>query len=628
MEYGEILSLVGPHAAVQQVEAGVRLLEQNGPVGEVLFVAEGEVELVLSGLPPVVLDRRGPGGVVGAEWVTTGRPATCNVVTTRNTRLLSISKAKLFELLAESGPFAQYLLVRAMEGKLAVQEAAGRMHTRSNQLEAHIARQVDNQYGDLVGSSRALEALRREMEAHAGSTDPLLITGEPGVGKELIAATIHLSGSRRTETFVVINGTEWQAEMWREKVEVAAGGTLLVRGIDTLPPEGLAAVNALCVRAAPDRPRLMATLTERPGGRGGRIAPWDSVPTLRVPALRERKADIPDLAKSFLRELNAAYGATDEPISSEAMRMLIAFPYLSGNVAELRGVIQHAAHLAGGGEIRPEHLRLGARGSRPGRPIVGIALGGGVVRGMAHIGVLQVLTAEGIPIDLVAGTSVGSLVGAVFAGGFDLQELERLAPTLSWPKLVGPVWPKDGMLSNAKLGAFVESLIGPKRVEELPVQYAAVAVDRISGDEVILRDGPVGIAVRASTAIPGLFAPVMRGGQQLIDGGLVNNVPASVVRSMGADVVVGVDVRDYNYFNPGDAGGLVTSFLRGYDIMIHRAAQSELEWADVPIFATKAGGNPYGFKMARELIEAGREQARLAVPAIREALHRAEVRVS
>ena len=213
-------------------------------------------------------------------------------------------------------------------------------------------------------------------------------------------------------------------------------------------------------------------------------------------------------------------------------------------------------------------------------------------------------------------------------GGFDLAELERMAPTLSWPKLVSPSWPSGGMLNSTKLGRFLESLIGPQKIEELPISYAAVAVDQATGDEVILRDGPVSTAVRASAAIPGLFQPIERDGRRLIDGGLVNNVPASVVRSMGADVVIAVDVRDYNYFSNADGGGLLLSFLRGYDIMIHRAAQSELEWADVPIMATKPGVNPYGFAMAKELIQAGREQADRALPAIRAAVRMAEGRVS
>lgn len=626
MELQELLDLLGPLATERRVEAGARVVEQGASVSEVLFVADGEVTLVLSGIPPVVLGRRGPGEAVTGEWVVSKQTAPCDVVAGCDTRLLALSEDSLYEAFAESRRFARHFLERTLHGAVAVQQVASQMYVRSNRLEAQIARQVDGEYGDLVGPSRPMAELRKAVQIHADTADPLLLVGEAGVGKELVAATIHLSGPRRNEPLVTMRGAEWRTDLWQERMEIATGGTILIFEVDGLPPEALPAVTALCKRLGPDRPRLIGTITETPGQKARRTSPWDGTPVLRIPPLRERKADIPDLARAFLRDLNAIYGVTDDPISSEAMRLLIAYPYLSRNVTELRDVITHAAHLAVGGVIRPEHLRLGQHSARPGRPVVGVALGGGVVRGMAHIGVLQVLQEEGIHIDLVAGTSVGSLVGAVFAGGCDLRELERLAPTLSWPKLVGPVWPKDGMLSNAKLGAFVDKLIGAKNIEELPIPYAAVSVCRITGEEVILRDGPVGTAVRASTAIPGLFAPIDRDKRQLIDGGLVNNVPASVVRSMGADVVIGVDVRDYNYFNPGKDGGLLMSLLRGYDIMIHRAAQSELEWADVPVFATREGVNPYGFKMAGELVEAGREQARLAIPAIRAAIHRAEVK--
>ncbi|HYG57442.1 MAG TPA: patatin-like phospholipase family protein, partial [Symbiobacteriaceae bacterium] len=535
MQNQDLFDLVSPHAEIRQVPAGTRFLAQGSAAETVLIVASGEVELVLPGIPPVVLDRRGTGEVLCAEWAMTGEAATCDLVACQETRLLAVGKERLYQLLAESRDFAEHFLARALEGKLAVQQAAGRMHSRTNKLEAFIARQAEQEYGDLLGSSRAAESLRAAVREQAARLDPLLLIGETGTGKELAAAEVHQHSGRHTEPFIVVHGSEWRADLWRDKVEVAAGGTLVLADLDELPNEALPVVGALCVRAAPDRPRLIATMTERPGAPARPPAPWHGVPSVRIPPLRDRKADIPDLARAFLRELNAAYGATDEPIGSEAMRLLISYPYLSGNVAELRGVITHAAHLASGRPILPEHLRLGVHAWHPGRPVVGIALGGGVVRGMAHIGVLQVLQAESIPIDLVAGTSVGSLIGAVFAGGFALAELERLAPTLSWPKLVGPVWPRDGILTNVKLGAFVEQLVGAKRIEDLPIGYAAVAVDRASGGEVILRQGPIGQAVRASTAIPGLFTPVMHESRELIDGGLVNNVPASVVRSMGAD---------------------------------------------------------------------------------------------
>lgn len=621
----EAISLVVPAAVLSRSAAAGETVVEQGSTGNTVFViAEGEVELVLPGLPPVTLDRRGPGSILGAERALSGKPAPCALVAATDVKLLVLDRTALLRLCQEHQAFAEHVLLGAMDGVHAIAAAAQSMSARTNLLEAHIAQKVDDAYGEQLGDSPAMRALRQEIARLSQSEHPVLIAGEAGVGKELAAVHLHLGGRRRTEAFIAIDAAEWTADTWRDQVAMAAGGTILIQGIDQLPAEGVAPVGALCTRAALDKPRLIATLTVKPGTFPQLPWPWSTVAQVRVAPLRERKSDIPELAKAFLREQNAVYGATDEPITSDAMRLLIAYPYLGGNVAELRGVIGHAAHLARGGAIQPEHIRLGASPRHLGRPVVGLALGGGVVRGMAHIGVLQVLQEERIPIDLIAGTSVGSLVGALFAGGMPLDDLERLAPTLSWPKLVGPAWPRQGLLSNAKLGRFVETLIGPKRIEALPVSYAAVAVDRDTGHEIILRDGLVSDAVRASTAIPGLFQPVPRGQQQLIDGGLVNNVPASVVRSMGADVVIAVDVRDYNYFAPGDQGGLALSFLRAYDIMINKAANSELEWADIPIHATCPGANPYGFKMAGALIEAGRQQARQAVPVIREALHRAE----
>ncbi|HWI62857.1 MAG TPA: patatin-like phospholipase family protein [Symbiobacteriaceae bacterium] len=604
--------------------AGETIVDQGDTGNSVFMIAEGEVQLVLPGAPPVTLDRRGAGSLLGEEHALLGKPTPFSVIAATEVKLLVLDAEKILRLCRENTEFAEYVLLGSMNGLHAVAAAAQHMYDRTNLLEAHIAENLDDTYGELLGESHIIQTLRSELTRLSNSGEPVLVVGEAGVGKQLAAAHLHLDGRRRTEAFVVLDAAEWQADRWSDQVLMAAGGSILIKGIDRLPAEGVAPVGALCTRAVSDSPRLIATATVKPGTVPQLPWPWGTITRVRVPSLRERRPDIPELARAFLRELNAAYGATDEMISSDAMRLLVAYPFVGRNVAELQGVITHAAHLAQGGVIQPEHIRLGADVRRLGRPVVGLALGGGVVRGMAHIGVLQVLHEEGLPIDIIAGTSVGSLVGAVFAGGVSLDELERLVPTLSWRKLVGPTWPQVGLLSNVKLGRFVESLIGPKRIEELPISYAAVAVDRDSGQEIVLRDGPVALAVRASTAIPGIFQPVPRGNRLLIDGGLVNNVPASVVRSMGADVVIAVDVRDYNYFAPGQKGGLLLSFLRAYDIMINKAAHSELEWADIPIRATCPGANPYGFKMAGALIEAGREQARLALPAIREALHNAE----
>lgn len=628
MGWDQILALVTQTGAARRdLAAQSQLFERGASLTELYLITEGEIEYLLPGSPPITLARRGPGAFVGEEFLLTGRPAQYEALCRTPVSVMELSRAELYGLIHASEEFAEFFLEREMEERLAIQTTTRQMQERSNLLEAHIAQQEAKHHGDLIGQSPPMVALRAALGAQGERTEPLVMVGEPGAGKELAAIHLHTHGARRTEPLVSIHASEWNEGRWAELVAMAAGGAILIKEISALPAVAVDVVGALCREADATAPRLIATVTERPGAELSLPAPWERVTQIRVPALRERKVDIPEVARAFVKAVDTQYDSVEESITSEAMRRLVAYPYLQRNVAELRAVITRAAHLAGGEPIGPEHLMLGDHGRRE-RPLVGLALGGGVVRGMAHIGVLQVLQAEGIPIDFVAGTSVGSLVGAAFAGGVDLQELERLVPTLSWPKLVAPSWPRNGMLNSTKLGRFVDSLIGKRQIEELEIPYAAVAVDHATGEEVILREGPVSLAVRASAAIPGLFQPINMDGRRLIDGGLVNNVPASVVRSMGADIVIAVDVRDYNYFDPGEQGGLIVSFLRGYDIMIHRAARTELEWADVAIQATKAGSNPYSFKLAQALIEAGREQARQALPTIRRALVQAEAWVS
>src|SRR6202171_1870298 len=177
------------------------------------------------------------------------------------------------------------------------------------------------------------------------------------------------------------------------------------------------------------------------------------------------------------------------------------------------------------------------------RPTLGIALGSGSARGWAHIGVLRALTEAGIAPDFVAGCSMGAMVGAAFAAG-RIEELEAWALSLGWRRVVGLVDVglrgrviKGDRLLNIYQGQFVECPFS-----ELSVPFAAVATDLATGQEVWLREGKVSDAVRASCAVPGLFQPVLRGGRYLIDGSVVNPIPVSLCRAMGADVVIAVDL--------------------------------------------------------------------------------------
>ncbi|MCE1162563.1 MAG: patatin-like phospholipase family protein [Thiomonas sp.] len=179
------------------------------------------------------------------------------------------------------------------------------------------------------------------------------------------------------------------------------------------------------------------------------------------------------------------------------------------------------------------------------RPRLGLALGGGAARGMAHLGVLRALAEAGIEVDIIAGCSIGALVGAVAASG-STDGLEATFKTFDWRKTLSffdVVFPRAGLIDGAKVTALVREHLPDTRIEALPIRFAAIATDLRSGAEVVLRSGDVIDAVRASIAVPGIFTPVRAEGRVLVDGGLSNPVPVSVVRAMGADRVIAVDLN-------------------------------------------------------------------------------------
>jgi len=174
----------------------------------------------------------------------------------------------------------------------------------------------------------------------------------------------------------------------------------------------------------------------------------------------------------------------------------------------------------------------------------GLALGSGSARGWAHIGVIQALAEAGINIDYIAGTSIGSVVGSVFAAG-NLNALEEVAVRLDWKQiayLFDVVLPKSGLIDGKKVAGFVRNHLSEINIEELPIPFCAVSTDLNTGEEVVIREGGIIEAVRASISIPGIFTPVRNNGRILVDGGLVNPVPVSVVKEMGADFVIAVDL--------------------------------------------------------------------------------------
>ena len=176
-------------------------------------------------------------------------------------------------------------------------------------------------------------------------------------------------------------------------------------------------------------------------------------------------------------------------------------------------------------------------------PVIGLALGSGAARGWAHLGVLQELAREGITPQIIAGCSIGAFVGAAAASG-DLVKLVRWAETLKWQDVVSllDVSLRGGLIKGQKLIDFFERNFVDRDFTELDLRFACVATELGTGREIWLHEGSVSAAVRASIALPGLMTPVLHEGRMLVDGGLVNPVPVSLCRAMGADVVIAVDL--------------------------------------------------------------------------------------
>lgn len=176
---------------------------------------------------------------------------------------------------------------------------------------------------------------------------------------------------------------------------------------------------------------------------------------------------------------------------------------------------------------------------------VGLALGSGSARGWSHIGVIRALEEAGVTVDYIAGTSIGALVGAVYASGrIDLLEdaVQQFSRKIIL-SLSDPVLPKSGLIDGVKIADFIHKYVLDEPIERLPLPLAIIATDLNTGDEVVLKEGNTIEAIRASISLPGIFKPVRKDNYLLVDGGLVNPVPVRTVREMGADFVIAVDLN-------------------------------------------------------------------------------------
>jgi NTE family protein len=253
------------------------------------------------------------------------------------------------------------------------------------------------------------------------------------------------------------------------------------------------------------------------------------------------------------------------------------------------------------------------------KPKVALVLGGGAARGFTHIGVIRALEQEKIPIDLIVGSSVGSLIGAIYAYEKNSFELEWTAFMLEKDSIfdygIMNAFSGMGFAKGEKLEAFVKSKVPVANIEDLKIPYAAVATDLNRGTRVVLDKGPVATAVRASSAIPGVFQPVSHQGKMLVDGGVVDNIPVAVAREKGADIVIAVDIGEQVInFNIVD---VIDVMLQSISIMGAENAKYKKKDADVLISPKVGDVGMLDFTQKKRCMMAGIDSTQNMMPEIK-----------
>ena len=251
-------------------------------------------------------------------------------------------------------------------------------------------------------------------------------------------------------------------------------------------------------------------------------------------------------------------------------------------------------------------------------PKIGLALGGGAARGFAHVGVIQVLEEAGFKPDLVAGTSAGSLVAALYASGKNGAQLQQVAESMEEAAFTDWTLPifSRGVLRGDALARYVNGEVKGRLIEDMAMPLGILATDLNSGQGVVFRRGDTGAAVRASSAVPAVFLPVRISGRDYVDGGLVSPVPVRQARQMGAELVIAVDISAAPEGNP--AGDTLQILLQTFAIMGKSINSHELQGADVLVRPALPGVKGADFAARRQAIEAGRTAMRAALPQLRQ----------
>ncbi len=272
-----------------------------------------------------------------------------------------------------------------------------------------------------------------------------------------------------------------------------------------------------------------------------------------------------------------------------------------------------APAVVGSAVTPPAQVVVAAAPKKP--PRIGLALGGGAARGFAHIGVIQALEAAGIKVDLVVGTSAGSLVAALLAHGNTGAEMASLALTMDESALTDWAYPGRGVLRGEALARFARLHTGGLTIEQMKLPLGIVATDLASGTGVLFQRGDTGAAVRASSAVPAVFQPVKIGEREFVDGGLVAPVPVRYARQMGATMVIAVDISTPP--EAGTTGDMMKMLLQTFAIMGKSISSFELREADVVIQPPLVGVSSADFTSRVRALRSGRDAAVALLPSIK-----------
>ena len=251
-------------------------------------------------------------------------------------------------------------------------------------------------------------------------------------------------------------------------------------------------------------------------------------------------------------------------------------------------------------------------------PKIGVALGSGGARGFAHLGVIKTLTENNIPIDFLAGSSMGALVGALYASGIELATLYKMALTFKRKYYLDFTVPKMGFITGNRVKSLVRTFTQNRTIEQLSIPFAIVATDLKTGEKVVFKKGPIAEAVRASISIPGIFAPEVIDGRLLVDGGVVDRIPVSVVKEMGSDIVIGVDVSKAKV--NAEISSIFDVIMQSLDILQDELVAHRTIASDIMIRPNLDTFSSRAFTNIQEMILIGEQAAHEQLPSILQAI--------